>query len=247
VRAKLIGVPASHPTRAVELMLERKRIPYERVDIPNQVHKIVLPLLHYPYRTVPVLKLDGRRIQRSTAIARALDETVPDPPLFPRDPERRARVEAEEAWADGELQDCARRIMRWAAKHDRASVASVAEGARLPFPPAVVRASLPLLGPLVMATIRVDNDETRAELAALAGHLERVESLLADGVIGGDEPNAADYQVATSVRLLLLSDDLRALLAERPAGRFALRLVPDYPGRMRASFPREWLAPLQPR
>ena len=52
MRAKLIGVPASHPTRAVELMLERKHIPYERVDIPNQLQKVVLPLLRYPYQAL---------------------------------------------------------------------------------------------------------------------------------------------------------------------------------------------------
>jgi glutathione S-transferase len=245
MRATLIGVPASHPTRAVELMLQRKGIAYERIDLPNQLQKVVLPLLRYPRRTVPVLKLDDRRIQGSTAIARALDETVPDPPLFPRDRALRARVEEAETWADTVLQGAARRVVQWATKHDRASLVTFTEGARLRLPPRLVRASLPLLGPAIMATVRVNDGTARAELAALARHVERVDALLADGVVGGDEPNAADYQVATSVRLLLASDDLRPLLARRPAGRHATRLVPDYPGRVRPVFPPDWLAPLR--
>ena len=37
--------------------------------------------------------------------------------------------------------------------------------------------------------------------------IDRVDSWIADGVLGGDEPNAADYQIAPS--LLITVDELR--------------------------------------
>jgi glutathione S-transferase len=69
-----------------------------------------------------------------------------------------------------------------------------------------------------------------------------VDALLAEGVIGAERPNAADFQVATSVRLAMTADQLREHIAARPAGEHALRLCPDYPGRMRAVIPEEWVA-----
>ena len=91
-------------------------------------------------------------------------------------------------------------------------------------------------------TLRVPDAEARTRLAALARDLDEVDRLLAEGVIGGPEPNAADFQVATSVRLALCFDDLRERVDARPAGAFARRLCPDYPGRFRAVLPPEWLA-----
>ena len=34
MRGKLYGVPESHPTKAAELMLRQKAIPYARLDLP---------------------------------------------------------------------------------------------------------------------------------------------------------------------------------------------------------------------
>jgi hypothetical protein len=50
-------------------------------------------------------------------------------------------------------------------------------------------------------------------------------------VIGGDQPNAADFQILSSVRVLL---DFRALpsFEERPSARAARRLFPDWEGDM---------------
>jgi glutathione S-transferase len=60
-------------------------------------------------------------------------------------------------------------------------------------------------------------------------------------VIGGERPNAADFQVATCVRLAMCFDQLRERIAARPAGAHALRVCPDYPGRVGAVVPEEWL------
>jgi glutathione S-transferase len=77
-----------------------------------------------------------------------------------------------------------------------------------------------------------DDETVRADLAELPGMLDRIDAWIADGVLGSDEPNVADYQIATSVRLLMCSDDLRPRIESRPAGQHALKIVPDFPGRI---------------
>ncbi len=49
-------------------------------------------------------------MQGSRAIARELDRLVPEPPLFPADPDARATVEEAELWGDEVLQSAARRL-----------------------------------------------------------------------------------------------------------------------------------------
>src|SRR5436190_9793762 len=113
VRATLFGVAASHPTRTAELMLERKRIPFRRIDFVPALHRVILRALGFQGVTVPALKLDGQRLQGSRTIGRALDALVPDPPLYPRDPEKRELVERAELWGDEMLQSAVRRLA-WA-------------------------------------------------------------------------------------------------------------------------------------
>ena len=72
--------------------------------------------------------------------------------------------------------------------------------------------------------------------------LDRIDGWIADGVLGGDKPNAADLQIASSLRLLMVLGDLRPLVESRPAGALALRIFPDFPGDVPAgSIPAELL------
>lgn len=229
--ARLTGVPASHPTLAVQLMLEHKGIPYVRRDLPSQLQKLVLPLLGYRARTVPVLRIDARRLQGSTTIARALDELQPDPALFPADAEARRRVEELEAWIDTGFQATVRTLAQWAAKRDRSSLAPIAAASDLPLPRAIVRAAMPVLGPAVVATLPVDAAKARAALERLPAELDRLDAAIAEGVIGGVTPNAADFQAAASVRLATLVDALAPILDGRPSTELAHRLAPRYAGR----------------
>ena len=235
----LIGVPGSHPSLAAELMLRHKGIPYRRFDLPNGANRFILPLLGFDVRTVPVLRLDGRRVTTTRRIARALEAGQPDPPLFPDD--SRA-VEAAESWADDELQEGVRRLARWATGKDPQSMATFLDGVHMGLPEGVVRASLPVVGPFVKAQLKTADAAAENAARALPEQLDRVDALLADGVIGGAQPNAADYQVATSVRLAMCFDQLRERIAARPAGAHALRICPDYPGRFRAVLPEPWIA-----
>jgi glutathione S-transferase len=85
----------------------------------------------------------------------------------------------------------------------------------------------------------------RADLAALPGALERIDDWIEEGVLGTEDVNAADLQIATSVRLLMTLDDVRPAIEDRPAGEHALRLVSDFPGRIGPVFPAAWLEPLR--
>jgi glutathione S-transferase len=241
--AKLYVIPGSHPSRAAMLMLDRKGIAFKRVDLMPVISKGVLRSMRFPRNTVPALKLDGARIQGSREIARELDRIQPDPPLFPSDPDQRAKVEEAEAWGD-EFQQRPRQLSWWAFKRNRPPMASYSEGARLGIP---VGLAVKTGGPLVAIAARLNestDENVRANLASLPGDLDRIDGWIADGVMGG-EPNAADYQIAPSVRLAMTFDDLRPAMEQRPAGQLAMRLIPDFPGRTPPIFPADWLTGLR--
>jgi glutathione S-transferase len=242
--AKLYVIPGSHPSRSAMLMLDRKGIAFKRVDLMPVISKGVLRALRFPRVTVPALKLDGVRVQGSLQIARELDRIQPDPPLFPSDPEQRAKVEEAEAWGDT-FQQKPRRFSWWAFKRDRAPMASYSEGARLGIP---IGLAVKTGGPIVWTAARLNeatDENVRTDLASLSGDLDRIDQWIADGVLGGGEPNAADYQIAPSVRLAMTFDDLFPYIEQRPAGRLATRLIPDFAGRTPPVCPPEWLEPLK--
>jgi glutathione S-transferase len=223
-------------------MLEHKGVEYKRMDLVPVVSKAVLRAARFPGVTVPALKLDGRRVQRTRAIAEALDELRPEPPLWPADPDERAKVDELESWADGQLQEIPRRVLWWALRKDKSPLAGYSEGARLGIPVGLaVRTAAPVIA-LAARLNEATDERVRQDLSDLPGALDRVDAAIAAGTIGGDQPSVADFQVATSVRLLMTIEDLRPKVEGRPAGQLALRLVPDYPGRIPAGrLPVEWL------
>jgi glutathione S-transferase len=240
-KATIFGVPGSHPTFAAELMLRRKGIDYRRVDLVAVVHRGVLRVLGFPGITVPAMRLDGKRVQGTRAIAVALDELRPEPPLFPRDPDARRAVEEAEGWGDQVFQPVPRRLVWNALGRDRSRMATYLEGAKLGVPVAV---AVRMGGPVVMAASRAnhaDDEHVRADLASLPKLLDHVDELLRAGAIGGAEPNVADYQIATSTALLATLDDTAPLLAGRPALEHARRIAPGYPGQTPKVFPQAWL------
>ena len=244
MKARLYAIPASHPSYAVQVMLERKGVPYSRVDLPQWFHRGVLRALRFPGTTVPALVLDGRRVQTSKAIARLLDEVHPEPRLVPEDPPLRAKVEEIETWADGDLQQMCRRLIYWALPKHGEAVDSYLEGSRMLMPKAMVKPLAPAIIRILARDHKAKDDLVRADLAALPGILDRIDGWIAEGVLGGPVPNVADLQVATSLALLMTHEDLRPFIEARPGGKLADSLTPGYPGHMPAAFPAEWLASL---
>lgn len=243
---RLYVIPLSHPALAARGMLEHKGLEHRVVELLGGAHPVVLRALGFPRATVPALRLeDGTRVQGSLEIARALEALRPDPPLYPADPERRRRVEEAERWGERELQPVPRRIIRRGlADHlrQRRWFADVAT----PLPaPGVTGAMLTPVVPFFVRQAGATEDRVRSDIAALPGLLDEVDRLLADGVIGGAELNAADFQIGTTVRMLLAFEDVGALIAGRPAEAHARRVQPDYPD-IPAALPPEWLPALTP-
>ena len=241
--AKLYAMPASHPSLAAALMLERKGVEYETVWLLLPFTGPILRLRGFPRRTVPALRIDGRKIQGSREISAALEELKPEPPLFPRDMALRREVEEAERWGDEVLQPAARRIEVWELRHDRRMVgtqladARSIQGARLLINPRLAAATS---GPTIAWYARLigaDDDAVRADLRALPAMLDRVDAWIAAGVVGGEQPTAADFQIAPSLSLLMTVDELRPVIEARPAGRLALSLVREYPGRSAGVLP----------
>jgi glutathione S-transferase len=239
--ARLFVIPGSHPATTAALMLDFKVIAYKRTDLMPVISKGVLRAVGFPRVTVPALKIEGEKIQGSREISRALDRIQPDPPLFPADPDERAAVEEAERFGDEELQHPIRQLLWWGFKHDKENLRSYSEGAKMGVP---VGLAIKTGGPLVALSARINeaNDDTaRAALAALPDLLDRVDAYVADGTIGGEQPNAADFQIATSIGLALTLDDLKPVIEPRPAAALAHRLVPHYPGHTPPILPPAWL------
>jgi glutathione S-transferase len=137
----------------------------------------------------------------------------------------------------------ARRLIWWGLSHDHAAIHGFQAGGKLPpLPKPVVLALAPVIARIESRANDVSDEAVQADLAALPGHLDHVDQLIADGVIGGESPNAADRQIATSVRLIMKIADRGPLLGGRPAAELANRLFADQAGEVPAgTFPASWV------
>lgn len=245
VKVRLYTIPGSHPGVAAQLMLKYKGIEFKRTDLFPVISKLVLRGFGFPRNTVPAIKIDGRKVQGSREIARELERLRPEPALFPSDAAQRAAVEEAERFGDEELQHPIRQIIWWALRKDKAPLRSFSEGAKLGIPIGLaVKTAAPIVA--LSAHFNEANDENvRADLAALGGLLDRVDELIAAGTIDGDELNAADFQIAPSIRLAMTFQDLRPLIEARPAGRLAKRVQPEIAGDIPLILPPAWLQPLR--
>ena len=87
----------------------------------------------------------------------------------------------------------------------------------------------------------VSEESIRSDIAALPARLDHVDELIGEGVIGGEQPNAADFQIATSIRVLLNFPQLRPLIEDRPAEELAMRIAPRFGDPVPLKLPAEWV------
>ena len=229
--ATLYVFPGSHPCKSAMLMLDRKGIPYRRVNLVPGLHPLSVRIRGFPGNrapirridggthrslglmdrigTVPALRFGGEKIQTNHEIARFLERTQPEPPLFPPDAARRRAVEEAELWGDEVLQMAARRIVLAAG---RRGVEELRD-----------RGSRGRLGPLMSEheTVRVAAARVSAQVfkatdlsgrrlvSALPAMLDSVDRWIAEGVLDAGELNAADLMIAPSLALLAYRPDLR--------------------------------------
>jgi glutathione S-transferase len=176
-------------------------------------------------------------VHGSRAILARLEELRPDPPLYPAgiaDAVREA-----ERWGDEELQDLGRRLP-WGAMHFRPEALGTFGGGDVLDPAGTdyaikfARASWRYHG--------ITAQQLADDLAGLPAKLDRADGFVADGVMGGDRPTAADLQIGSTVRVLLAVGDLVPLIADRPCEAIAMRWFPDYTGHIPAgAYPAGWV------
>jgi glutathione S-transferase len=245
----LYVIPGSHACRSAMLMLEHKRVHYRRVDIVTLLHPLVVRLLGFDaggqtrtagglrtfglrlgdrLGTVPALAANGSRISTNHGIARFLDEHHPEPPLFPKDAEQRAKVEEAERWANETLQMAARRIPGAAVVRDPEAFSRSGGDGRLGYILYKHELARRLLIPRILrGAFAATPGREREILAELPAMLDRIDAWIADGVLGGEQLNAADFMVAPSLALILYRPDVRPMFEGRPALELVDRLLPE--------------------
>jgi glutathione S-transferase len=224
--AKLWVVHNSHPCATVERALQLKGVGYALVELPPPLHAAVQRVV-FGARTVPAIRFDdGEKVQGSRAILRRLEERVPDPPLYGG-----AGVDEAERWGDEVLQPLVRRVLWPALAAKPEGIVALQQGGRLPpLPAPVVRALAPGIARVEFRLNGVRPGSLERDLAALPGHLDRIDAWVADGFLGGERANAADLQIGASLWLLHVIEDLRPLLDGRPGMEMARRWFPRDPG-----------------
>ena len=235
--AKLYVVPASHPCATVMKALELKGVPYKRVDLVPVFH-VAAQRLRFGGRTVPgIVFPDGKKVQGSRTILRELERRQPEPSLY------EPGTEEAEAWGDEVLQPLVRRVLWQALSKDTRAQDSFLAGAKLvpPTPRPVARLSGGAVAWAERRLNRSNPDAVRADLEALPGHLDRIDAWIADGVLGGHRPNAADLQIGASLALLQALGDIRPLIEGRPCARLTGYLAPVTGSAPAGVLPPEWL------
>lgn len=87
---RLCGFPASNYHNKIKLVLLEKGVAFqEEVVYPSQEDAM---LAQSPMGKVPFLRLADGSLAESQAIAEYLEDVYPEPPLYPRDAFRRAKV-----------------------------------------------------------------------------------------------------------------------------------------------------------
>jgi glutathione S-transferase len=238
---RLYALPGSHPCAAVEAALRLKSIAYKRVDLLPSGEVLLGPLL-WGGKTVPGMRIDGERLLGSRTIMRRLDVLAPEPPLLPAPGEPSyARVLDAERWGDEVFQSVPRRLIDVSFVRRPSAMESYAASAKLPLPVALLRPMMPLTARLMALKNRARDEAARADLAALGSQLERIDGWIAEGLLGGEQPNAADLQIGSTIRLLMSIGDVRPLIAGRPAEQLT-RYFPPMVGEVPAGvLPADWL------
>jgi glutathione S-transferase len=227
---RLYVMRVSNPSAAAVAMVRHKRIPHRVVSLMPGMHPFLVRLAGFERPTVPALEIDGRKVQGSRAISRFLDELSPDPALFPAEPAQRAAVEEAERWGERILQPVPRRLFRYLLlTTEEARLWMAREVMRLPAGRLLQGPFMPVIRQLARVS-HADEETVRRTLRDLAGLLDRVDALISDGTIGGGRPNAADFQILASVRVLLEFEDLAQLLEGRACAPAARLLYPDWAG-----------------
>lgn len=230
-------IPFSHPCLAVSAALDRLGYEYETVElVTGQQAEEIEKIYGEGPRTVPGLLVDDEPVHGTATILAHLDQLNPDAGLYPAAVAGQIR-ELEPGLAE-DVQ-MSGRVLVFGAMHFRPESMGTFAGVEQLEPAGVdfaiksMRAAWRYLG--------ITAERVHATLQELPGQLDAVDALLDAGAIGGDEPTAADFQLGSSLHLLVQIADVRPLVEERPAARLLSLFEPGKGNVSAGAFPPGWV------
>jgi glutathione S-transferase len=237
-RLVLHVVPFSHPCLAVSAALDRLGQEYETVTLEtgrqgDEVEKVY----GEGRRTVPGLLVDDAPVHGTSTIFARFDELHPDAGLYP--PASVEEIREAEAGIAEELQTAAR-VLVFGAMHFRPESMGTFAGAGQLDPGGVDFAIKTMRG--AWRYLDITAQRIYDTLQDLPAQLDTVDALLDSRALGGREPTAADFQLGSSLHLLVQIGDVRPLVEERPAWNAVSPLFEPGLGDVSAgAFPPGWV------
>lgn len=193
----------SHFNEKVRWALDRKRWPHRRTALTPGFH---LPRVRWMtgQEKTPVLELEGRFLYDSTHIIAELERLRPDPPLYPADPEERAKALAIEDHFDEEVAPDVRRLF-WETylPHPGLCARMATDGSRS-VQRLLWRCMRPFMFPIFSRKLGLDRASLEQAHARLPGHFDHLESLIGpSGYLVGDAFSVADLTAASIMTAIL--------------------------------------------
>jgi len=229
-------IELSHYNEKARWALDFKRLPYElRTPMPGLHGLTAARLTRGAQRRLPVMRLDGRNIGDSTAIIAALERHRPDPPLYPSDPDERARALELEEHFDETLGPALRCFTWHHTLPDRDATAAALFTAPSPVRERLLRAAAPVAVALVRRDYGIDDETAARARDQVIEAMDRVEAELGpSGYLVGDGFTVADLTAAALFTPVLAPPqrpysparvapavlELREELAARPGGEW---------------------------
>jgi glutathione S-transferase len=191
-------IKVSHYSEKIRWALDFKGVEHDRKSPPPGAHMaIALAKSRGASKTFPLLDLDGRTYSDSTDIVAALEERYPDPPLYPADPDERARALELEDFFDEEVGPYTR-LYAWheIVKDRETAERMIASG--MVGPAVGARFTAPVAAGFLQLRYGVKSDVAAREARAkIDAGLDRVEAELGDrDYLVGDSFTVADLTAA---------------------------------------------------
>lgn len=232
-------VPFSHPCMAARAGLQQKGLEFEEVMLlPGNQDGVLEGIYGEGNTTVPGIVVGEEPVHTSVAILRYLDEQIPENPFYPEAIAGDVR-EAEE-WGDQVFQELGRRVPFGALHFRPGSMGSFAGAGELDA--AGTDYAMKNIH-MIWKYMGLTASQLIEDLAGMPANIQQIEEYADRGLIDGDEPTAADFQIAATARVLMIVGDCKPMFEGSAAERIAMRFFPDYDGEIPAgAFPPNWIS-----
>ncbi len=235
----------SHFNEKVRWALDLKQVAHQRYSLLPGLH-IPPVLLKTGQKQVPVLVVDGRVITDSTRILAYLEETHPNPALYPSDPAARQRALELEEYFDEELGPEIRRAFFHLVLPHTAYIADQMSVGQTPALRTLYRFLFPGIRVAMRMDMRIDESGARRGQEKTLAVLDRITNeLQPSGYLVGDAFSVADLTAASLLAPALAApefsyeqlpmpaeaEEWRASLAKHPSFQWALGVYRRHRGK----------------